>query len=197
MWPRASTSSPTSHRQLQALRPICAPLQCRSLAVHPGVSMRTMQALAANPTDPSWRPPALGEVHLRARRWRWMRLRHRCGSAVRRRMRRWRGLVWRGGLGSGLEIAACSCYYFNSFLRTYSLGYRLIYASSIRDMPRSNVTTKKCSPTNTRPSPTTRLSRRRPHFQVRSEKARIAPRPTRCRRPPSRRRQCRLHTIAS
>ena len=49
MWTRASTSSPTLHRQLQAPRPICAPLQCRSRAVHPGVSMRTMQARAANP----------------------------------------------------------------------------------------------------------------------------------------------------
>ena len=58
---RASTSSPTLHRQLQAPRPICAPLQCRSRALHPGVSMRTMQALAANPTVPSWWPPPSGK----------------------------------------------------------------------------------------------------------------------------------------
>ena len=54
MWLCASTSSPTLHRQLQALRPIWTPLQCRSRAVHPGTSLRTMQALAANPTVPSW-----------------------------------------------------------------------------------------------------------------------------------------------
>ena len=35
MWTRASTSSPTLHRQLPALRPIRAPLHCRSRAVPP------------------------------------------------------------------------------------------------------------------------------------------------------------------
>ena len=61
LWTRASTSSPTLHRQLQALRPICAPLHYRSRAVHPGVSMRAMQALAANPTVPSWLTSASGQ----------------------------------------------------------------------------------------------------------------------------------------
>ena len=61
MWTRASTSSPTLHRQLQALRPIRAPLHCRSRAVHPGVSMRTMQARVPVATSPSWRPPPLGQ----------------------------------------------------------------------------------------------------------------------------------------
>lgn len=39
-------------------------------------------------------------------------------------MRRWRGLVWLGGVGVGIEIPVCSCYEFSSYLRTYSLGYR-------------------------------------------------------------------------
>ena len=37
---------------------------------------------------------------------------------------------WVGGLGAGLKVAAFSCYYFSSCLRTHSLGYMLFYAAN-------------------------------------------------------------------
>ncbi len=40
-------------------------------------------------------------------------------------MRRWRGLVWRGGVGARVKFSASGCYVFSSSLRTFSLGYRL------------------------------------------------------------------------
>ena len=58
---RAKGSSGALHRKLRALRSIRAAYHCDSCAVHPGASMRTMQALIPDDTSPSWRPPLLGQ----------------------------------------------------------------------------------------------------------------------------------------
>ena len=60
-WRHAKGSSGALHRELRALRSIRAALHCDSCAVHPGASMRTMQALISDATSPSWRPPPLGQ----------------------------------------------------------------------------------------------------------------------------------------